>query len=136
MAEYYRFGPVAWNIDTARVAVADGRGAALALSPAQVVQAHGWHRLTDATAALLAVDPAHARAVPLGDPAIVVELAPDERLVIDGAHRLYRAWTEQLPVYPAILLDRAAMLECVTTVVGRQFLENLWRSAATAQKAR
>ncbi|MCZ7423778.1 hypothetical protein O7605_31790 [Verrucosispora sp. WMMA2121] len=105
-----------FSIDAARALIAATPRDTQPLDVATWATAYGLTRLDDPhqrVASLIgptstALDRAYAMTTDLKTPVIVAQLDisghPPAPLLIDGTHRLYRAWREHLPRLPAHLL--------------------------------
>ncbi|MFI6263262.1 hypothetical protein [Micromonospora sp. NPDC051006] len=114
--QWFHFGPWVFSINAAQALIAPAPRDARPLDVAAWAQAYD---LTDIdnpharTISLIGVtrnglDRAYAMTTKLGTPVIVAQLLITGRspspLLIDGCHRLYRAWREGVPRLPAYLL--------------------------------
>ncbi|AEB44281.1 hypothetical protein [Micromonospora maris] len=115
-AQWFHFGPWVFSIDAAQALIAAAPRDTQPLDVPTWARAYGLIRLDDPhqrAVSLIgptstALDRAHASTTDLTTPLIVAQLDisgyPPAPLLIDGTHRLYRAWREHLPHLPAYLL--------------------------------
>ncbi|TYB40800.1 hypothetical protein [Actinomadura chibensis] len=91
----------AWDIDTATRLAVRHRPQRVDIRPL------AWART------VIQIDPDHAATVDLSRPLLTVPLPnADTRLVIDGWHRIHRAWTTGIHELPAIHLDAGDERAC------------------------
>ncbi len=121
--QWFHLGPWAFNIDAAHRLLADAPRDTHNLDVTTWATAYGLTHLDspDRTAVNLigpapgAVDRLYAMSTDLTAPVILGQLSvngsPPAALLIDGVHRLYRAWRENLPLLPAYLLTAEETLQ-------------------------
>lgn len=114
--QWFHFGPWVFSIDAAEALVAATPRDTQHLDVATWAAAYGLTHLDDphrGAVSLIgpashALDRAYAMSTDLAKPVIVGQLSinghPPAPLLIDGTHRLYRAWREGVPRLPAYLL--------------------------------
>ncbi len=114
--QWFHFGPWVFNIDSAHRLLADAPRDTHDLDVTTWATAYGLTHLDspDRTAVNLigpapgAVDRLYAMSTDLTAPVILGQLSvngsPPTALLIDGVHRLYRAWRENVPRLPGYLL--------------------------------
>lgn len=121
--QWFHFGPWVFNIDAAHILLADAPRDTHDLDVTTWATAYGLTHLDDPdrTAVNLigpvpgAVDRLHAMSTDLTRPVILGQVSvngsPPAALLIDGVHRLYRAWREAVPRLPAYLLTAEETLQ-------------------------
>ncbi|MFI5893823.1 hypothetical protein ACIA5D_27350 [Actinoplanes sp. NPDC051513] len=112
--QWFHFGPWVFDIDAAQALIASAPRDALALDVTTWATAYGLTRLDDPTRVNLigptsdGIDRLYAMSTDLTEPVLLgrvrVGAIPPAALLIDGVHRLYRAWHEGVPWLPAYLL--------------------------------
>ncbi len=114
--QWFHFGPWVFSIDAAEALIAAAPHERLDLDVTAWATAYGITRLDDRQPTSVnligptrdAVDRDYAMTTDLTQPVILGQLAinnlPPAALLIDGVHRLYRAWREAIPRLPAHLL--------------------------------
>lgn len=114
--QWFHFGPWVFSIDTAEALIAATPRDTRPLDVATWATAYGLARLDDPhqrTVSLIgptstALDRAYAMTTDLTKPVIVGQVSlnghPPAPLLIDGTHRLYRAWREHVLRLAAYLL--------------------------------
>ncbi|GAB3864133.1 hypothetical protein GCM10029963_74010 [Micromonospora andamanensis] len=114
--QWFHFGPWVFSIDAAQALIATTPRDTQPLDVTTWATAYGLTRLDDPRQRAVsltgptstALDRAHAMTTDLTTPVIVAQLDisghPPAPLLVDGTHRLYRAWREHLPRLPAHLL--------------------------------
>ncbi|WP_327038101.1 hypothetical protein [Micromonospora maris] len=115
-AQWFHFGPWVFSIDAAQTLIAATPRDTQPLDVTTWATAYGLTRLDDPhqrAVSLIgptstALNRTHAMTTELTTPLIVAQLDitghPHAPLLIDGTHRLYRAWRENVPRLPAYLL--------------------------------
>ncbi|RLK12672.1 hypothetical protein DER29_5956 [Micromonospora sp. M71_S20] len=119
MPQWFHFGPWVFDIDAARTLIAATPRATSPVDVTAWATAYGLTHLDNPNPwAISLIGPAHnainrtyAMTTDLTQPLIVAHVdipgAAPAPLLIDGTHRLYRAWREHLPQLPAHLLTVA-----------------------------
>lgn len=117
--QWFHFGPWVFSIDAAHALITATPRDTVALDVAAWATAYGLTHLDDAHRSAVnlisptpdAVDRLYAMSTDLGKPVLLGQLsvngAPPAALLIDGVHRLYRAWRDGVPHLPAYLLTAA-----------------------------
>lgn len=121
--QWFHFGPWVFSIDAAEALIAAAPHEQLDLDVTAWATAYGITRLDDPHPAAVtligptrdAVDRDYAMTTDLTRPVILGQLSingiPPAALLIDGVHRLYRAWREAVPQLPAYLLTAEETLQ-------------------------
>ncbi|MEU4693753.1 hypothetical protein [Actinoplanes sp. NPDC023714] len=115
MSQFFQFGPWVFSIDAAEAAITAEPRPTQPLPVAAWAAFYGLKHLDDprrSAAALIGptsdgLDREYAMTTDLTNPVIVGQLLVEHQaapLLIDGTHRLYRAWREKVPELPAHLL--------------------------------
>ncbi|MFI7077173.1 hypothetical protein ACIBO1_07760 [Micromonospora sp. NPDC049903] len=112
--QWFHFGPWVFSINAAEALIATTPRNTQPLDVTTWADAYGLTRLDDPHTVNLigptstGLDRAYAMTTNLAKPLIVAQLTitgqPQAPLLIDGIHRLYRAWRERVPRLPAYLL--------------------------------
>ncbi|MBM0238797.1 hypothetical protein JNW88_19615 [Micromonospora sp. ATA32] len=114
--QWFHFGPWVFSIDAAEALIATTPRETHSLDVPTWAAAYGLSHLDDPhqrTVSLIgptstALDRTYVLTTDLTKPLIVGQLSinghPPAPLLIDGTHRLYRAWRERVPRLPAYLL--------------------------------
>ena len=114
--QWFHFGPWTFSIDAAEALIAAHPRGIRHIDVATWAEAYGLTRLDDTARRTISLigpasdglDRAYAMTTDLAKPVIVAQLAingqPPAPLLIDGTHRLYRAWREGIAQLPAYLL--------------------------------
>lgn len=115
--QWFHFGPWVFSVHDAMAIIAAAPRPTQALDVPTWAQAFGLTRLDDPhTISLIGptpdgLDRDYAMSTDLTQPLIVAQLLIDglepSALLIDGTHRLYRAWREDVPQLPAYVLTPA-----------------------------
>ncbi|WP_328383608.1 hypothetical protein OHQ88_14010 [Micromonospora zamorensis] len=116
LPQWFRFGPWVFSIDAARALIAASPRDTRPLDVPAWAAAYGLAHLDNpnpwATSLIgptsTALNRTYAMTTDLSQPLIVAQIsvngAPPGPLLIDGTHRLYRAWREHAPRLPAYVL--------------------------------
>ncbi|MBB2940513.1 hypothetical protein FB565_000217 [Actinoplanes lutulentus] len=115
MSQWFSFGPWAFSIDAAEAAIAARHRPIQPIPVDAWASFYGLKHLGDprrSAAALIgptsdALDREYAMTADLANPVIVAQLLVENQpapLLIDGTHRLYRAWREKVSELPAYVL--------------------------------
>lgn len=115
-SQRFYFGPWIFNIDRAQALIADRSRATLSVPVAAWARAYGLDSLGEEHGSISLVgpgpdfDPEYAMTTDLTEPVIVATMRSDDTsqvapLLIDGTHRLYRAYKEGIDTLPAHLLN-------------------------------
>ncbi|MFC3499916.1 hypothetical protein ACFOOK_02860 [Micromonospora krabiensis] len=113
--QWFHFGPWIFAVDTALALITAARRDTRPLDVAAWAQACGLSHLDNTNARTISLvgatrdglDRSYATATDLTTPVIIAQLlisGSPSPLLIDGIHRLYRAWRGGLPQLPAYLL--------------------------------
>ncbi|KOX06636.1 hypothetical protein V6W11_27955 [Micromonospora profundi] len=112
--QWFHFGPWVFSIDAAQALIAASPRATQPLDVPAWAAAYGLAYLDNAWATSLigltstALNRTYAMTTDLTQSLIVAQIsvnkAPPGPLLIDGTHRLYRAWREHIPRLPAYVL--------------------------------
>ncbi len=114
--QWFHFGPWVFSVDAALALIAATPRDTRPLDVATWAQAYGLTHLDNPDSSTIGLigpardglDRAYAMTTDLTKPVIVAQLLisgqPSSPLLIDGTHRLYRAWREGVPQLPAYLL--------------------------------
>ncbi|GIF98319.1 hypothetical protein [Catellatospora citrea] len=117
--QWFHFGPWVFSIHAAMALIAATPRAAQLLDVATWAKAYGLTRLDDPPSQTInligpasdSLDRVYAMSTDLANPVIVASLPipgqPPGPLLIDGTHRLYRAWREGVAQLPAYVLTVA-----------------------------
>ncbi len=135
--QWFHFGPWVFSIDAAEALIACAPRDTKHLAVATWATAYGLTRLDnphERTISLIgpasnAFDRDYAMSTDLTKPVIVAQVdiggQPPARLLIDGTHRLYRAWREGVPRLPTYLLTAEETRQIQDNVLlgpGRTFI--------------
>jgi hypothetical protein len=121
--QWFHFGPWVFNIDQAQMLLADAPRQTCALDANAWATAYGLTSLDDPRRASVnligptpdGLDRLYAMSTDLTEPVLLgrirINASPPAALLIDGVHRLYRAWREGVPQLPAYVLTTAETLQ-------------------------
>ncbi|MFD6568594.1 hypothetical protein [Micromonospora profundi] len=116
LPQWFHFGPWVFSIDAAQALIAASPRATRPLDVPAWAAAYGLTHLDNPNPWLTsligptdtALNRTYAMTTDLTQPLIVAQIsvnqAPPGPLLIDGTHRLYRAWREHVPRLPAYVL--------------------------------
>ncbi|RQX01144.1 hypothetical protein [Micromonospora inaquosa] len=116
LPQWFRFGPWVFSIDAARALIAASPRDTRPLDVSAWAAAYGLAHLDNPNPSAIsligptstALNRTYAMTTDLTQPLIVGQLSisghPAGPLLIDGTHRLYRAWREHTPRLPAYVL--------------------------------
>jgi hypothetical protein len=110
--QIFLFGAFVFNVDRALATLAEAPREARPINVADWARFFGFDLSQDDGIALFAprhLDPDYAMTTDLGEPVIIATLRGDEGreypLLIDGTHRIYKAYTLGEETLPAYVLD-------------------------------
>ncbi|MBQ1011079.1 hypothetical protein KBX53_08975 [Micromonospora sp. M51] len=114
LPQWFHFGPWVFSIDTAQAVIAASPRDTRPLDVPAWAAAYGLAHLDNLwTTSVIgpsstALNRTYAMTTDVAEPLIVAQISVNEQppatLLIDGTHRLYRAWREHIPRLPAYVL--------------------------------